>query len=863
MAEFQFKCPQCHVDVTADDSMRGEVAACPSCGKGIVIPRLRNNRLGVRRDPVLEAQVNDAGSQLPSPPMPSRFQELEREVAEDRRRARIGKVLGLLKNLLVILVLLVVGYFSWGLLTGKFKVPFTASATMMADSRSTDAGSSLQTTGDQVIPMVSSGGRGLDFESCRDKLIVIGNEGMRSGGSGFLVKMGGKKYFVTNEHVTRGPEKWFERICMIDGRELRLGKFEVAIDQDIVRFEVDDALPSFELSSVVPKMNEQICIYGNSAGGGAATSISGTVRAVGPFRIEVDAEAVAGNSGSPVLGEDGKVLGIFTYVTNEKNDRDWGKEGTRFNGVRRWAVRFTALEWVSVDWSEYRRQVAGLSDIVNYIRRLVPFVAVANEDYDESGFTYGLKYGVQDNRIFSTYEEEFRSHLIKLSLTYDRINGYGAWGGARGSRRPRKRDEIEFSRNLCDALEAAAKVLDGTNWVAPQFKSDMTDFCPMRWYRDLLDKAMSARIQTLEDLAKGGRGGMDAVYEEAKTCIGIVQAGDSCGSGFIAELDGRKYFITNEHVVRGGNPFSARTPSGMILKFKSFELAENEDLVRMELVGDVPDAIKVNLDDPAPNSRIYVFGNSDGGGVITHESGRVAAIGPDRLEIQAAFVQGNSGSAVLNEAGEAIGVATYATLRNDPENWVKEGTRYNGVRRFAVRLGHVKWKKMPWEEYVKFASGVEECERYVNLCREVCFRNRKLLHGYEIKEMIADGKVTQGAFVMALTNVGRADDELTSLVDLYEKLRAKASTTKKGALEDPRDKLRRVVRNYPVVRQKCTQARLSVLKTGLQFVNGLKTQTGRQEEDVKPLRRFFEHHIRRFREFYKDDLLGPTRLTMP
>ena len=38
---FEFKCPQCGQMVEADEAYRGQVAECPHCGKGIVIPRIR------------------------------------------------------------------------------------------------------------------------------------------------------------------------------------------------------------------------------------------------------------------------------------------------------------------------------------------------------------------------------------------------------------------------------------------------------------------------------------------------------------------------------------------------------------------------------------------------------------------------------------------------------------------------------------------------------------------------------------------------------------------------------------------------------------------------------------------------------
>ena len=38
MAEFKFNCPQCNQKIEADESLRGQVAVCPTCGKGIVVP---------------------------------------------------------------------------------------------------------------------------------------------------------------------------------------------------------------------------------------------------------------------------------------------------------------------------------------------------------------------------------------------------------------------------------------------------------------------------------------------------------------------------------------------------------------------------------------------------------------------------------------------------------------------------------------------------------------------------------------------------------------------------------------------------------------------------------------------------------
>lgn len=100
--------------------------------------------------------------------------------------------------------------------------------------------------------------------------------------------------------------------------------------------------------------------------------------------------------------------------------------------------------------------------------------------------------------------------------------------------------------------------------------------------------------------------------------------------------------------------------------------------------------------------NVYVFGNSDGKSVATDLFGKITGVGPKDIEVSVPFVHGNSGSAVLNEQGEVVGVATYA-IRPDtnPEDWTKEGSRFSDVRRFAVRLVNVEWKSMKYEVFYK------------------------------------------------------------------------------------------------------------------------------------------------------------------
>ena len=94
-----------------------------------------------------------------------------------------------------------------------------------------------------------------------------------------------------------------------------------------------------------------------------------------------------------------------------------------------------------------------------------------------------------------------------------------------------------------------------------------------------------------------------------------------------------------------------------------------------------------------------MFGNSDGADVITALGGKIIGVGPSLIEISAEFVQGNSGSPVLTLDGKVVGIATFAVNGAESENWVKSGTRFDGVRRFALRLDNIHWEAIDWELY--------------------------------------------------------------------------------------------------------------------------------------------------------------------
>ena len=402
-------------------------------------------------------------------------------------------------------------------------------------------------------------------------------------GSGFIVKEGDKKYMITNEHVIRSGNGEEPRVMMLNGNVLKLNNCEISRDRDLIRFEVETDSDALILSDSIPEIGDDVTIYGNSDGGGVSTQISGNVLGVGGDRLEVSAQFVNGNSGSPVIDRHGLVVGIATYLTNYTNANDWVKKDTRFNGVRRFATRLVEMPWIPVSWDEYTRQIKELNDFEYFMKSLQPYLVAHYYDVPDEFLSYSdanrLKYNSPVNGLHDKMMAICQSYrkLVLSRKEWGRVSKGDLTEYLKGRKTDeqiailRKYDtialdklatvverEFEFNQCLRDALSAGQMMLKKSRITIPLLKNGIDDVCGVDSYYKTIDRFLAA------------------LNERVPSCSNVM---DFASKLIYAENGNDREFgwILLYHIARNGNRDAIK---------RIVEYCENENQFNTKLFGE-------------------------------------------------------------------------------------------------------------------------------------------------------------------------------------------------------------------------------------------------------------------------------------
>ncbi len=227
---------------------------------------------------------------------------------------------------------------------------------------------------------------------------------------------------------------------------------------------------------------------------------------------------------------------------------------------------------------------------------------------------------------------------------------------------------------------------------------------------------------------------------EQMQALVLVENGSSSGSGFAARINDLPFVITNLHVLGDGTNLRLRTINGNTLRVIAAFAARGHDVALLR-VEEIPAslAIAANVFDTVEiGDEVVVVGNRQGGGVATQVQGRIVGVGPDRVEVDARFQQGNSGSPIVHvKSGEVIGIATYmqeVAVQSGNRSGGRRPERETTTRWFGFRYDSItEWERVNWtdwkRQYDLVAAYRDNSEALLALLRndrEVYSRNNRL-----------------------------------------------------------------------------------------------------------------------------------------
>jgi hypothetical protein len=183
----------------------------------------------------------------------------------------------------------------------------------------------------------------------------------------------------------------------------------------------------------------------------------------------------------------------------------------------------------------------------------------------------------------------------------------------------------------------------------------------------------------------------------------VIEGASGTGSASIINMRGQPVIVTNAHVLSGNSALRFRRLNGSEVRPEKVGVSTQCDLAiatHRELQGGLPMAEDVSKD-VAVEDEVVVLGNSQGSGVVTEITGKVVGVGPELVEVDAKFVEGNSGSPIVHvKSGKVIAIATFLTLRNT--SIIDKDSAFNGIRRFGYRLDIAKDWEYP--ELARFTA---------------------------------------------------------------------------------------------------------------------------------------------------------------
>lgn len=239
--------------------------------------------------------------------------------------------------------------------------------------------------------------------------------------------------------------------------------------------------------------------------------------------------------------------------------------------------------------------------------------------------------------------------------------------------------------------------------------------------------------------------------------------------GVVADMGGKPYLLTSQHILLGSSKMSFITASGDKLSPRSIELSSNRDLARLALA-EGTDAIELVAEKVKMNTPITVIkaGNDPEKRI---EKGKVIGIGGMKFEISTTFDEDSNGAPVLTDEGKLAGLSSHS--RESVGHAMKKGTRFEEAKRhFCYRVDTKGWKRVNWRQYNStFGKPFQEHKKLADRMIRILKDHENRISKKEAAELATAGRTHVRQIDLLLEKKGMTGfltNELEEYCELFE-----------------------------------------------------------------------------------------------
>jgi serine protease Do len=205
----------------------------------------------------------------------------------------------------------------------------------------------------------------------------------------------------------------------------------------------------------------------------------------------------------------------------------------------------------------------------------------------------------------------------------------------------------------------------------------------------------------------------------------LITGSTAHATGFLSKIHNVEGVVTNLHVLEvmgDDQKLTVTSLNGGALAVQGVIGAKGADIALLRMVNPTgtPPVLALATDvfhSAKIGDKVVVVGNRQGAGVVTQVNGQIDGIGPGRIEVNAPFQAGNSGSPIFDlTTQQVIGVATYnqvmlvdvlgnqAASAHTGDPGVKQEVRWFGYRIDSV----ANWENIDLTEWQRELKRVED-----------------------------------------------------------------------------------------------------------------------------------------------------------